>query len=43
MNSNNNDNGPWGSGGNSPWGGGSSNRDFENSIKKSKEPKTNNE
>ena len=37
MNNNNND-GPWGSGGNNPWGGGSSdNRDLENSIKKAKE------
>ena len=34
---NNNNNGPWGSGGNNPWGGGSSNRDLENSIKKAKE------
>ena len=37
MNNNNND-GPWGSGGNNPWGEGSSNnRDLENSIKKAKE------
>ena len=36
LNNNNND-GPWGSGGNNPWGGGSSNRDLENSIKKAKE------
>jgi len=33
---NNNDDGPWGSGGNNPWGGGSSNRDLENSIKKAR-------
>ena len=38
MNKNNNNNGPWGSGGNSPWGsGGSSTRDIEDSIKKAKE------
>ena len=35
---NNNNDGPWGSGGNNPWGGGSSNnRDLENSIKRAKE------
>ena len=31
-NNNNNDDGPWGSGGNNPWGG-SSKRDLDNSIK----------
>ena len=39
MNSNNNNSGPWGSGGgnNNPWGSGPSNRDFENTIKKAKD------
>ena len=37
MNWNDNNSGPWGSGGgNNPWGSGPSNRDFENTIKKSK-------
>ena len=34
---NNNNNGPWDSGGNNPWGGGLSNSDLDNSIKKAKE------
>ena len=39
MNWNDNNSGPWGSGGkgNNPWGNGSSNRDFENTIKKAKD------
>ena len=38
MSRNNNNDGPWGSGGNNPWEGGSSNnRDLENSIKRAKE------
>ena len=37
MNWNDNNNGPWGSGGgNNPWGGGS-NKDFEDTIKKAKD------
>ena len=32
MNWNNNNGGPWGSGGNKPWGDGKSNQDIENSI-----------
>ena len=35
MNGNNNNSGPWGSGGgNNPWGGGSSGKDFEDTIKR---------
>ena len=38
MNWNDNNNSPWGSGGgNNPWGGSSSNKDFENTIKKAKD------
>ena len=38
MNWNDNNNGPWGSGGgNNPWGGGGSNKDFEDTIKKAKD------
>ena len=38
MNWNDNNKGPWGSGGgNNPWSGGPSNKDFENTIKKAKD------
>ena len=37
MNRNNNNGGPWGSGGNNPWGDGRSSHDIENSIKRAKE------
>ena len=39
MNWNDNNSGPWGSGGGgkNPWGGGSSNNDFEKSIKRAKD------
>ena len=38
MNWNDNNNGPWGSGGgNNPWSGGGSNKDFEDTIKKAKD------
>ena len=38
MNWNDNNNSPWGSnGGNNPWGGGSSNKDFEETLKKAKD------
>ena len=34
----NNNSGPWGSGGGkNPWGGGSSNRDFEDTLKKARD------
>ena len=38
MNWNNNNQGPWGSGGGkNPWGGGPSNKDFEDTLKKARD------